>query len=94
MHLESGCEETCNRGETCTQNDTHEQREDYPQAKRHSCKVKHMAKNHTCIDSLMHDNRCSRHTHTNHTANGKVRTGKENESRYTECKEHTRGSLL
>ena len=86
MHLESGCKEASDCGKTCTQNDTHKQSENNSYTDGKTRKIKYMAENHTRIDALVHNDGCSRHTHTNHTANGKVRTGKENESREACCR--------
>lgn len=36
-------------------------------------KIKHMAKNRTGVDSLVHNDGSGSHAHTNHTANGQAR---------------------
>ena len=94
MHLELGGEETCDRCKDRTKDNTHYKCKDHSSYNRHSCKIKDMSENTACVDSLMHDDRCRRHTHTNHTADGKVGTCKKDQARNTKCQEHSRRSLL
>ncbi len=49
-----------------------------------------MPEHAACIDTLMHDDGSCRHAHTDHTANGEVCTGKEDQPRNTQGKKHTR----
>src|SRR5699024_9738464 len=90
MHLELRCEESGNCCEECTQNHTDYQCKNHSSHKGHTCEIKDMSEDTACIDSLVHDNRRSCHTHTYHTSDGKIRTGEEDQTRNTKRKEHSR----
>ena len=53
-----------------------------------------MSENRTGIRSLVHDDRCRYHRHTYHTADGKIGSGQKDQSRNTQCQEHTGRCLL
>ena len=94
MHLKLCGKEACDRRKERTKHDTYNQRQNDPSHQGHGRKVKDMTKHSSRIDSLMHNDGGRRHTHTNHTSNGKVRTSKQDQTRYAKCKEHTRRRLL
>ena len=94
MHFKFGCKESADGCKECAQENTHYQCKNHSQADRHARKVKYMSENRTRVDSLMHDDGCRRHAHTDHTPDGKVRAGKENQACNTEGKKHSRRCLL
>src|SRR5699024_7749325 len=94
VHFKFGCKKACDGCEERTQNHTRCQRKNHSSRNRYSCKVKNMSEHGTCIDTLMHNDGSCGHAHTNHTANGKIRTGQKDQSRNAEGKEHSRRSLL
>ena len=53
-------------------------------------KSKIMSKHSTCVNSVMHDNGCCNHTHTNHTSYRKVCTCQKDQTGNSKCKEHSR----
>ena len=94
MHLEFCGKESCNRGKKGTEQNTQQQCKDNSHTNGQSGKVKDMSEYTTGVDTLVHDNRSGSHTHTNHSANGKVSSGKENQTGNTKCKEHSGRCLL
>ncbi len=77
MHFKFSGEETCNRRKKCTQQDADHKGKDYPGANGQAGKIKNMPKDRARVNSLVHNNGSCGHSHTHHTANGKVRTGKK-----------------
>ena len=94
MHFELGCKETCDGGKDCAQDNADKQRQNNACNDRQPGKIKHMAKNRTGVDSLVHNDGSGSHAHTNHTANGQVRAGQQDQPGNAQSQEHARRSLL
>ena len=94
MHLKSGGKAACDGSEKGTEYDTHNQSKENLYRSGEAGKIKNMAEDRTGIDTLMHDNGGGGHTHTDHSADGKVGTSQQDQAGNAESKEHSRGSLL
>src|SRR5699024_9391305 len=94
VHLELCSKESCDGSKDRTQKDTHNQCKDHSHYDRQSCKVKDMSEDTASIDTMMHNNGGSGHTHTNHTSDRQVCTGQEDQSCNTQSQEHSRRCLL
>src|SRR5699024_8599597 len=94
VHLEFGREETGNGGKNRAQYNTDDQCQEHTGQDRQAGEIKHMAEHRAGVDTLMHDDGGGGHAHTDHTANGQVRTGQQDQAGDAQCQEHTRRRLL
>ena len=62
--------------------------------RRQAGEVKDMTEHRAGVDALMHDDGCRRHAHTNHTADGQVGAGEQDQARNAQRQEHSGRSLL
>lgn len=61
---------------------------------RQAGKVKDMTKYRAGVDALVHDDGGGRHAHTNHTADGQVGAGQQDQAGHAESQEHSGRGLL
>ena len=94
MHLEFCGEAACNGGEAGAQRHADNQSQNYLCRCGQAGEIKYMAEHRTGVDALVHDDGGSGHAHADHTADGQVRTCKEDQSCHAQSQEHSGGSLL
>ena len=94
MHLEPRHEEAGEGREAGAEDDAQQKSQDRSCSVRNARGVKDVSEDRTGVDALVHHDGRGDHRHTDHTADGEVSTGQEDQTRNAECKEHTGRCLL